>query len=184
MALSLQRIHEITAKWEKNPMLKPKLAKVTVNIAVGSHTERLPKAIKILEELTGQKPVPRRAKRTIREFGIRRGENIAAIVTLRGEKAYSFLRKALEAVGRRLKASSIDKHGNICFGIKEHIMIPGVKYDPDIGIFGMDVCLTIERPGFRVMRRRRARSNIPRRHRVSPEESMIFLQREFNVEFY
>lgn len=180
----VEKTRDIVARWEENPMFKPRLTKVTVNIAVGSQTERLPKATKILEELTGQKPVPRRAKRTIREFGIRKGENIAAIVTLRGEKAYSFLRKALEAVGRRLKVNSIDKHGNICFGIKEHIMIPGVKYDPDIGIFGMDVCLTIERPGFRVSRRRRARASIPNRHRVTSEEAMVFLKKEFNVEFY
>ena len=176
-------IDEILEKWSKNPMYKPRLAKVTVNISVGAATERLGKAIKVLEELTGQKPVPRRAKRTIKDFGIRKGENIAAKVTLRGEKAVAFLRKALEAVNNRLKATSFDEHGNVSFGIKEHITIPGVKYDPEIGVFGMDVAITIERPGYRIIRRKRCRKkHIPRRHRVSKEEAMVFLHQEFGVE--
>lgn len=179
-----EKIHEITARWEKNPMLKPRIAKVVVNIGVGSATERLSAASKILEELTGGKPVPRRAKKTIREFGIRRGQNIGVIVTLRGAKANEFLRKALHAVGYRIKTSSFDDFGNVCFGIKEHIMIPGVRYDPEIGILGMDVCLTIERPGYRVARRRRARGSIPKRHRVHPYESMVLLNKEFNVEVF
>ena len=168
-------------KWMKNPMLKPRIAKVTVNIGVGGSGDRLQKAAKVLEMLTGQKPVPRKARRTIKEFGIHRGENIAVMVTLRGRKAIEFLNKAFDAVGRRIKASSFDKFGNFSFGIKEHISIPGVKYDPEIGIFGMDVCVTIERPGFRVMRRRRARSRVPLRHRVSKEEAIEFISKEFGV---
>jgi len=168
-------------KWMKNPMLKPRIAKVTVNIGVGGSGDRLQKAAKVLEMLTGQKPVPRKARRTIKEFGIHRGENIAVMVTLRGKRAIEFLNKAFDAVGRRIKASSFDKFGNFSFGIKEHISIPGVKYDPEIGIFGMDVCVTIERPGFRVMRRRRARSRVPLRHRVSKEEAIEFISKEFGV---
>ena len=168
-------------KWTKNPMLKPRIAKVTVNIGVGGSGDRLQKAAKVLEMLTGQKPVPRKARRTIKEFGIHRGENIAVMVTLRGKRAIEFLNKAFDAVGRRIKASSFDKFGNFSFGIKEHISIPGVKYDPEIGIFGMDVCVTIERPGFRVMRRRRARSRVPLRHRVSKEEAIEFISKEFGV---
>lgn len=183
LPLPPERIQEILAKWEKNPMLKPRIAKVVINIGVGSATERLSAATKILEELTGCKPVPRRARKTIREFGIRRGQNIGVVVTLRRDKAYEFLRRALHAIGYRVKASSFDEFGNVCFGIKEHIMIPGVRYDPEIGILGMDVCLTIERPGYRVARRR-ARNSIPRRHRVDPHEAMVLLNKEFNIEVY
>lgn len=179
----VSNIDEILEKWNKQPMLKPRIAKVTINISVGAATERLPKAIAVLKELTGQKPVPRRARRTIKDFGIRKGENIAAIVTLRGKKAIEFLKKAFEAIGYRLKASSFDQYGNVSFGIKEHIMIPGMKYDPEVGIFGMDVAITLERPGFRVLRRKRCRKrHIPRRHRVSREEAMVFLSKEFGVE--
>ncbi len=175
-------VEKITKRWESNPMLRPRVAKVTVNIAVGTSGERLQKAARVLEMLTGQKPVPRKAKRTIRNFGIRKGENIAVKVTLRGEKASAFLRKAFEAVGNRLKASSFDNNGNVSFGIEEHISIPGVKYDPEIGIFGMDVSITIERPGYRITRRRRCRKKrVPARHRVKPEESMVFLSEEYGV---
>jgi len=174
-------INEILQRWESNPMLKPRLAKVTVNIGVGTSGERLQKAAKVLRELTGQEPSFRRAKRTIKEFGIRKGEPIAVVVTLHRERAFSFLDKALEAVGRRVKASSFDDYGNVSFGITEHIMIPGVKYDPEIGIFGMDVAVSLERPGFRVMRRRIKRSTIPRRHRVSKIEAIVYFIKELNV---
>ena len=176
-----EKVKEILEKWEKQPMLKPRLAKVTVNIALGESGERLEKAYNLLEELTGQKPVKRAAKKTIRQFGIRRGENIAVMVTLRGERAKEFLKKALEAVNWKIKASSFDEFGDVGFGIKEHIQIPGTRYDPRVGIFGMDVILTIERPGYRVARRRRAKAKIPRRHRVSKEEGMVFLAKEFGA---
>ncbi|ALU11360.1 50S ribosomal protein L5 [Ignicoccus islandicus DSM 13165] len=176
-----EKVKEIIEKWTSQPMLKPKLAKVTVNIALGESGERLEKAYELLEELTGQKPVKRAAKKTIRTFGIRRGENIAVMVTLRGEKAIDFLKRALEAVNWKIKASSFDEFGNVGFGIKEHIQIPGTKYDPRVGIYGMDVIITLERAGYRVARRRRARSKIPRRHRLTKEEGMVYLAKEFGV---
>ncbi|MEM4717817.1 MAG: 50S ribosomal protein L5 [Desulfurococcaceae archaeon] len=172
----------ITKKWEENPMLKPRLVKVTVNVSIGSNFEKLKKIANVLEELTGGRPSFRRAKKTIKEFGIRRGEPIAVAVTLRKTLAMDFLRKSLDAIGYRLKASNFDEYGNVCFGIEEHIRIPGVKYDPEVGIFGMDVCVTIERPGYRVMRRRRCRSSIPKRHRVTGIEAMILLKRLFGIE--
>lgn len=174
---------KIIEKWNSNPMLKPRISKVTVNIGVGAETDRLPKALKVLEELTGAKPVPRRAKKTIKDFNIRKGENIAAIVTLRGDKAKNFLRKVFETLGYRLKASYFDDYGNVSVGIKEHIHMPGVRYDPEIGVFGMDVAITIERPGYRIVRRKRCRKRrIPRRHRVNKLEAMVFLKNEFGVE--
>lgn len=174
-------IAEALKRWEKNPMLKPRLSKVTVNVALGSSGERLIKVAKMLEELTGQKPSFRKAKKTIREFGIKKGENIAVAVTLRGEKAKEFLRKALDAVGYRLKLSSFDEHGNISFGIREYIGIPGARYDPEVGMFGMDVCVTLDRPGYRVMYRKRKRSGVPRRHRVSRWDAVAFMIKEFGV---
>ncbi len=167
--------------WESNPMRKPMIAKVTANIGVGEGGEKLQRAARILEMLTGQKPSFRKAKKTIKEFGIRKGEPIAVAVTLRREKAMKFLNSVLEAVGRRVKGSSFDDFGNVSIGIKEHIMLPGVKYDPELGIFGMDVAITLERPGYRVMRRRRKRSEVPRRHRISKEEAQAFLEYALNV---
>ncbi|MGC9112201.1 50S ribosomal protein L5 [Acidilobus sp.] len=182
-ALTDEVVNKVLSEWQKNPMRKPRIAKVTVNIALGSSGEKLVKVQGLLEQLTGQKPTLRKAKKTIRAFGIHRGENIAVAVTLRGQKAMDFLKRALEATGHRIKASSVDKFGNVCFGIPEYILLPGAKYDPEIGIVGMDVCLTVERPGFRVERRRRARSSIPLKHRVRPEETMVLLNKELGVTF-
>jgi len=167
---------------EDNPMRKLKLAKVVVNMAVGESGERLANAVKVLQELTGQKPLLRPAKRTIKEFGIRKGENIACMVTLRGEKALNFLKKALEAINYTIEEKSIDNFGNVSFGVREHIVLPGVKYDPSIGIFGFDVTIVLERPGFRVARRRRKRSKIGKKHRIIPrEETAKFLKEFLNI---
>ncbi len=184
LPLPAEEVEKILEDWKRHPMKKPRIAKVTVNIAIGQSGERLQKAARVLEELTGQKPVFRKAKKTIRAFGVRKGENIAAMVTLRDERAMVFLEKALEAVGRRVKRSSIDEHGNVGFGVEEHILIPGVRYDPEIGILGMDVVITVERPGYRITRRKRARrKRVPRRHRVTPEETMVLLNQLLGVQW-
>ncbi len=180
--LNQETVNSIIKMWREKPMTIPRIAKVTVNISVGGASERLEKAVKLLEQLTGQEPSIRKAKKTIREFGISRRQPIAAVVTLRGQKALEFLRKALYAVNNTLKLTSFDDYGNVSFGIKEHLLLPGVRYDPEIGIFGMDVALTFERAGFRVMRRRRKKvSSIPRRHRVRKEESILLLEILFRV---
>jgi len=172
----------VEAEEKINPMTQIRIEKVVINMAVGQSGEKLEKAVKVLESLTGQKPSRRKAKRTIREFGIRRGENIACVVTLRKEKAIEFLRKALIAVGNKVKAKSFDDYGNFSFGIREHIDIPGVKYDPNIGIFGMDICVSFEKPGYRVKRRRIRRSKIGKKHRVTKEEAIEYLRKMFGVE--
>ncbi|MBS7647335.1 MAG: 50S ribosomal protein L5 [Candidatus Bathyarchaeia archaeon] len=173
---------EIRKKWEENPMLKPKIDKVVVNISVGKSGEPLEKASKVLKELTGQNPCKRKAKKTIRDFGIRRGEPMACIVTLRKQKALDFLKKVLHVIDYKLPRSCFDKHGNFAFGIKEHIEIPGVKYDPEIGIFGMDVCVSLNRPGWRVKNRQRARSKVGAGHILTPEEAMVFVKDTLGVE--
>jgi len=165
-----------------HPMRKVFIGKVVVHVAVGESGERLQNAAKVLEMLTGQKPTFRRAKKTIKEFGIKRGENIACMVTLRGIRAYEFLKKALAAVNYTIRKSSIDERGNFAFGIREHIHIPGVKYDPAIGIFGMDVIVALERPGYRVARRRRKRSRIGKKHYVTREEAIEFIRKVFGAQ--
>jgi large subunit ribosomal protein L5 len=165
-----------------HPMLQPRIGKVTVNISVGKSGEQLQKAMTVLERLTGQKPCQKLAKKTIRDWGIRKNEPIACIVTLRHEKATEFLKKSLEVVGNKLYKSSFDVDGNFSFGIKEHIEISGVKYDPSLGIFGMDVCISMERPGYHVQRRRIRKARIGRRHRLKPEYAMEYIKEMFGIE--
>ncbi|MFQ6094980.1 MAG: 50S ribosomal protein L5 [Candidatus Bathyarchaeia archaeon] len=173
---------EIHRKWQQNPMLKPRIEKVTVNVSVGKSGEPLERAMKIVQELTGQKPCTRRARKTIRDFGIRKGEPIACLVTLREERVENFLRKAFQAIDNRISKESFDRLGNFSFGIKDHIDIPGTKYVPELGIIGMDVTVAMERPGYRVKRRRRVKSKIGRSHLLTPEESMLFIKDKFGVE--
>ena len=172
----------IVKNWEEHPMLKPRIEKVVVNLNVGKSGEPLEKANKVLKEITGQTPVKKKAKKTIRDFGIREGESIAVAVTLRKKKAIDFLKKVLPVVDNKVPKKSFDVRGNFAFGLKEHIEIPGVKYDPDIGIFGMDVCVSLEKEGLRVGRRRRAQARAGREQRVSKEEAVAFMKAKFGVE--
>lgn len=166
---------------DENPMRQLKISKVTVNIGVGEGGERLAKAETLLENLTEQKPIKTHAKVTNPSFEIRTGLPIACKVTLRGERAERFLKKALDAVDFKIKGSSFDDYGNVSFGIREHIDIPGVRYDPNVGIFGMDVAITIERPGYRIKRRRIKKKRIPKEHGIAREEAITFIQERYNV---
>ncbi len=169
-------------EWTGNPMLKPILEKVTVNMSVGQSGRPLEQAETILKQLTNQKPSKRKAKKTIREFGIRKGESIACLVTLRDEKAEIFLRKAFYAVDKKLSKYCFDRQGNFSFGIKEHIDIPGTKYSPELGIHGMDVSVSLGRAGYRVKRRHRVKSKLGKGHLLTPDEAILFIKDEFDVE--
>ena len=169
-------------EWVGNPMLKPVIEKVTVNMSVGKSGAPLEQAVTIVKQLTNQKPSKRKAKKTIREFGIRKGESIACLVTLRDENAKKFLRKAFYAVDKKLSKYCFDRQGNFSFGIKEHIDIPGTKYVPELGIHGMDVSVSLGRAGYRVKRRHRVKSKIGKNHLLKAEEAILFIKDEFDVE--
>ena len=169
-------------QWEEQPMLKPRIEKVVVNLSVGKSGEPLEKASKVLKELTNQTPVKKKAKKTIRDFGVRQGEPIACVVTLRKQKAIDFLKKVLPVVDNKISRSSFDRQGNFAFGIKEHIEIAGVKYDPDVGIFGMDVCVSMSRPGYRVKNRRKGKAQLGSKHVLTPEEAVVFVKQTLGVE--
>ena len=100
---------------------------------------------------------------------------------MRGDEAFEWLKKFLQAVENRLKESQFSD-GNFSFGVKEYIHIPGVKYNPEIGILGMDVCVTLERPGFRIKRRKIRRKKIGKKHRISKEETIKWAKEKLGVE--
>ncbi len=164
-----------------NPMRRIEIDKVVINIGVGEGGEKLRKAEKVIEILTGEKPVHLKAKKTIRDFNIRKGLPIAVKVTLRGKKAEDFLRRALWVRDYKVPNYSFDSQGNLNFGITDYTDFEGVKYDPEIGIFGMDISVVFKRPGYRVARRRIKRAKIPKRHRVTREEAMQFMREKFNL---
>jgi large subunit ribosomal protein L5 len=165
-----------------SPVRTIRIAKVVLNIGVGRSGEAIERARRVLEELVNQKASFRKAKKSIRDFGVHKGEPIGMMVTLRGERAERVLKLLLQSRENRISSSTFDNFGNCSFGIKEHIEIPGVRYSPEIGIFGMNVSVVLERPGSRVARRKRAQSKVGKLHRVSREDSIMFFRNNLKVE--
>jgi len=165
----------------ENVMRKILIDKVTVNIGVGAPGDKLEQAKTLLSRLTDSTPVETHARRRDPVFKLRKGLPIGAKVTLRGEKASSFLDKALNAKKRMLKLSNFDKQGNFAFGIHEYIDFPGAKYDPTLAMFGFDICVSLARKGGRVTIRKLRPSRIGNHHRVTKDEAMDFAKSTLGV---
>jgi len=168
---------------KENEMKAVKIAKVTVNMGVGPEPAEMKKAQKIIEKITGCKSVQVKCKIRQPKWGIRPGLPIGLKVTIRNGKAEEFLKRALSAKDNSLKKKSFDNQGNFGFGIHEYIDLPGVKYDPALGVRGFDVLATLERPGFRIKRRKIQGSKVGKAHVIAKQEAMDFMQKKFGVEF-
>ena len=165
-----------------NPMLKPRVSKITLNIGVGEGGKRLELAEKVINLLTGLSPVRTLGKIQNRDLKVRKGAPIGCKVTLRdAEKMNQFLKDAFWVRENTLPIWNFDSQGNLSFGIRDYTDFPGQKYNPDIGIFGMDINVVLERPGHRVSRRRRNKAKVGMSHRLSKSESVEFFASEFNL---
>jgi len=156
--------------------------KVVVHMGVGESGEKLVKAENIMKTITKQTPIRTIAKMTQPAFSIRKGAPIGCKVTLRGQPAEDFLKTALNIVNKTVFESQFDKSGNFSFGIEEHTDFPGMSYDPQIGIFGMDVNVVLERNGIRITRRRMQQKKLPEKQRVKKEDAIAFLKKEYAAE--
>ena len=165
-----------------NAMRQLHVEKVVVNIGVGEAGERLVKAEKVLEMVTGHKPVETISKTVNRDLGIRVGMPLGCKVTLRGEDAEEFVKRALVIREMRVPEYSFDKEGNMSFGISDYTDFDGMKYDPEIGIFGMDVNVVLRRSGNRITQRSLLPRRIPKHHRVDREEAIQFMKDKFEVQ--
>ncbi len=164
-----------------NAMRSIKIEKVTLNIGAGKDQSKLEKGMILLNAIAQATPVKTITNKRIQEWGLRPGLPIGCKLTLRKEKAVKILPRLLEAIEHKLAARQFDENGNVAFGIHEYIEIPGVKYDPKIGIMGLEVCVTLERPGYRIKRRRLMARKIPARHRIKKEEAIEFMTKNFSI---
>nr|AJS12289.1 50S ribosomal protein L5P [uncultured archaeon] len=162
-------------------MREIKIEKLTLNIGAGKDQTKLEKGMLLLKNLTDITPVKTVTSKRIPNWGLRPGLPIGCKITLRKEKAKELLIKLLDAKDNKLKETQFDNEGNVAFGIHEYIDIPQVKYDPKIGIMGLEVCITLERAGFRIKRRKLMKRKIPTRHKIKKEEAIDFMKKKFNI---
>ena len=165
----------------ESPMKKISLEKVVLNMGIGKSGDVIDIAKKALEQISGKKPSTRNAKDTQREWGVRKGEPIGVAVTIRGNDAVVLLKRLLEAKGNSVNGRSFDSFGNYSFGINEHIDIPGVKYDPQIGILGLGISVTLTRPGYSIRKRSKHKASVGKSHIITNQEAKNYLTKEYGV---
>lgn len=164
-----------------NPMRTIRVEKVTLNIGCGTDQKKMERALLLIEQLTGIAPIKTKTELRLATWGLRPGLPIGVKLTLRGKPAVDLLERCLTAKDRKLKKSMFDNNGNLSFGVHEYIDIPGSQYDPKIGIMGLQVSATLVRPGFRVKRRKVRPASIPKQHRISREDAILFAADKFKV---
>lgn len=156
--------------------------KITLNIGTGEPGAKLEKAMKLLNGITGEKPVPTSSNKRIPGWGVRPGLQIGCKVSIRGEKGEEVLKRLLHARGNKISMDKFDDFGNFSFGLPEYLDIPGMEYDADIGIIGLEVAVTLKRKGFRIKDRRLRQKKLPSKQRISKEEAIEYMKKSFNLE--
>lgn len=166
---------------EESPMKRISLEKVVLNMGVGRSGDSIEIAKKALEQISGRKPSSREAKNSQRDWGVRKGEPIGVSVTIRNDEAKVLLKRLLDAKGNQVRGKAFDDFGNYSFGIREHIDIPDVKYDPQIGILGLGISVTLTRPGYGIRKRSKHKARVGRSHIIKDQEAKDYLVKEFGV---
>jgi len=163
-------------------MKRISIEKMTVNVGAGKDQKKLEKGVLLLKHITGIDPVKTVTQKRIPTWVLRPGLPIGCKITLRDKEIIkNLLVKFLKAKSSTLTASQFDESGNIAFGIHEYIDIPGIQYNPDVGIMGFQICITLRRPGFRVKVRKIQKRAIKKSHRISKNDAMEFMKKEFGI---
>lgn len=167
---------------DANPMqTKIEIDKVVINIGAGGDISKIDAAKALLKKLVGKKPVITKSTSAAKTFRIKKGVPMGVKITLRKQKATDFLKLFFTAF-ENIKASSFDNQGNLSCGIPEYFRMKDVKYDPSIGTIGLECMILLKKPGRRVKLRKRATSKIGKKQRVTKEEAIEFIRKEFGVE--
>jgi large subunit ribosomal protein L5 len=134
-----------------NAMAVPKLEKISLNIGLGEATQNaklLDGAVNELTQISGQKPVITKARKSIAQFKLREGNSIGCVVTLRGDRMYEFLDRLVNVALARLRdfrgvsTKSFDGRGNYTLGLKDQLIFPEIDYNKVEKTKGMNVCIT------------------------------------------
>ena len=162
-------------------MKQIRIEKLTLNIGAGKDQAVLEKGVQLLKNITGLSPVKTITQKRIAQWGLRPGLPIGCKITFRREPAAALVKRLLMAKNNVLSKNNFDNNGNVSFGIHEYIDIPDAKYDPKIGIMGLQASLTLQRPGFRIKRRKIMKRSLPRDHCISQEEAINFMKNNFAI---
>src|SRR3989344_440575 len=168
-------------KISQNPMRNIRVEKITLNVGAGKDEEKLKRGVKLLKKITGIEPLKTVTNKRIPNWALRPGLSIGCKITLRGKKAEELLKRLLNAREYKLKIKQFDHQGNFSFGIPEYVDILGVDYDPEIKIMGLEVAVTLERPGFHIKKRKVNPKRLPSRHNITAQEAMNFVKENFGV---
>src|SRR5215468_3726388 len=134
----------------KNPMQVPRLAKVSVNVGVGeaiANSKALDATVRDVGLITGQKPIVKKARKSIAQFKLREGQNVGVTVTLRGERMWEFLDRLINAALPRTRdfrgvpSRSFDGRGNFTLGLREQLIFPEISYDQVDKARGLEVSI-------------------------------------------
>lgn len=164
-----------------NPMQQIKVEKVTLNVGAGKDEVMLKKGEKLLKNLTGIDPVKTVTNKRIQAWNLRPGLPIGVKITLRGEEAQKIIPRLLAAKDNNLSKPCFDSCGNVSFGIPEYVDIADSKYDPSIGIIGLQTSITLSRPGYRIKKRKIQKRKVPSRHQVSQEDAIAFMKENYEL---
>jgi len=159
-----------------------RIDKAVINMGVGEGGEKLIRAEKVMEMLTSRKPVRTISRTTNKDLGLREGMPIGCKLTLRGNEAEDFIKKAFWVKENRIADYSFDNEGNFSFGVNDYTDFEGMKYDPQIGIFGLDVSVTLVRQGKRIALRKRQQRQLPQKQRINKDEGKNFVMNKFKIE--
>jgi large subunit ribosomal protein L5 len=162
-----------------NSTRSPRIEKVV--LSVGGTAEELEKSFKLLQLITGRTPAKMKSSKRIPSFGVRPGLQVGAVVTIRKD-ADKMLKRLLSAIENRLRKKQISEN-NFSFGVKEYIEIPGMEYQRDLGVRGLDVTVVFKRMGRRVRLRKMRTGKVPEKQKVTREEIIKFMEENFQTEF-
>lgn len=179
-ATAVQVEKKAAPKAKSNKMTEIKVDKVVLNISAGAEQEHVRRANTLVSSISGMRAVETKAKKRIATWKIRPGLPIGAKATIRDDEALKLLKRLLAAVENIIPKKAFSENG-FSFGIKEYIDIPEVKYDPKVGIIGLDVCVSLTRPGYRVKVRKIKSKRLPKKHSISPEQAAEFAVAKLGV---